>query len=209
MHPYLARLKIKPAVAAFFEPSYTTNETGDLLFPYGEDTEHFGFAFHRIPVVNHFWLAGNLRFPQVRAVIVCSSAMEAISWLNNNYSSFISLDNLLFLAVGARLCPGHIHFINRHLQGKTFSLLFGRDLLEHIADLKMAAGIRGVPVAIYCSDGKVQVVFRSVVYEFREAEFSLPAFERITKFRFKIPALKPKGFDSFFDQLKANANLTL
>jgi hypothetical protein len=154
-------------------------------------------------------MGGNLQFPQVRQAMVCSSAMEAISWLNNNYSSFGSLDNLLFLAVGARVSDTHIRFMVKYLAGKTFGLLFGNELLGHIACLKVAAGIRQVPVAIYCRKEIVQVVFRSVIFKFQQAEFSLPAFERSAKFRFKIPAYKPKGFASFFDQLKANANLIL
>lgn len=208
MHPYLTRLKVKPAVQRFFEPYYFSHESGDLLFPYGDAVEHFGLAFHKVPVSDALWFGGNLQFSQVRQVMICSSAMEAISWLNNNYSSFGSLDNLLFVATGVSVCSEHIRFMNEHLQGKTFALLFGRDLLGHVADLKIAAGIRKVPVAIYFNSGEqLRVTFRSQVYNFDQAEFSLAAFERVTKFRFKIPAYMPKGFDSFFDQLKANANL--
>lgn len=58
MHPYLARLKIKPAVAAFFESYYSTNEAGDLLFSYGKSTEHFGLAFTGCLFPANFgWLA--------------------------------------------------------------------------------------------------------------------------------------------------------
>jgi hypothetical protein len=208
MHPYLIRLKVKAAVQSFFEPSYQLHESGDLLFPYGGTIEHFGLAFHKVPFTDTLWFGGNEQFAQVRQVMICSSAMEAISWLNNNYSSFASLDNLLFVATGARVCSAHIRFFSERLKGKTFGLLFGRDLLGRIADLKIAAGIRKVPVAVHLGDQEtLRVTFRSVVYEFGQAEFSLPTFERVAKFRFKIPAYKPKGFDSFFDQLKANANL--
>lgn len=152
-------------------------------------------------------MGGNSQFAQVRVVMVCSSAMEAISWLNNNYSSFHSLDNLLFLATGARLHDARTRLLLKHLYGRSFGLLFGMDLLGGIADLKVAAGIRREPVAVFSRDERVQVVFRSAVYDFDEAEFSLPAFEKASKFRFKVPAYKPKGYNSFFEQLKANPNL--
>ena len=58
MHPYLTRLGVLPEVQALFEDSYHTAGHGDLIFDYGDAVEHYGMAFHKIPVSNHCWLAG-------------------------------------------------------------------------------------------------------------------------------------------------------
>jgi len=209
MHPFLSRLRVKPEVQKFFKPHYTLDKLGNLVFPYGDLLEHFGFAFHRVPVSEYLWIAGNTNYSQVRQVIICSSAMEAISWLNKNYYSFPNTDNLLFLATGAGVQTGHISWIKAHLHRKNFCMVFGSDLLGRIADLKMATGIRSWPVEIYHENHKITVSFRSWTFLFDHEKFSLNAFEKAAGYRFHIPAHKPKGFDSFFDELKANAGFTL
>ncbi|MDB5141215.1 MAG: hypothetical protein JWR12_3131, partial [Mucilaginibacter sp.] len=99
--------------------------------------------------------------------------------------------------------------LSQNLTGKTFALVFARDVLGRVADLKIAAGLRRMPVAVYFErEEMLRVVFRSTSYLFRQADFSLNAFERAAGYRFNIPARKPRGFNSFFDQLNANAGFT-
>lgn len=208
MHPYLIRLGVSPEVQAYFFPFYNTDETGNLLFVYGDGFEHFGFAFHRVPLSENFWVAGNTNFSQVRQVIICSSAMAAISWLNKNYYSLSNSENRLFLSTGAGVQLAHIRWINLHLRDRDFCLVFGRDILGRIADLKLAAGIRGWPLEIYFNNDKIIVAFRSRTFSFSQETFSLNAFEKAAGYRFHIPTPKPKGHDDFFEELKANARLT-
>ncbi|BAU55644.1 hypothetical protein [Mucilaginibacter gotjawali] len=205
MHPFLTRLGIEPEVQAFFEPFYRADELRNLLFDYGDGVEHFGFAFHKVPFSQNFWMAGNRNFRQVRQVVICASAMEAVSWLKNKQAAFPFFDGLLFLSAGVYPLPVHYRWIADHLSVKEFRLVFGRDLTGRVADLKLAAGIRQWPVEIYHHDDKIVVSFRSEVFFFSQETFSLNAFEKAAKYRFGIPADKPKGFDSYFDQLKANA----
>jgi hypothetical protein len=209
MHPHLCRLKVKPEVQEFFCEYYTEDISGNLIFHYGELTEHFGFAFHRIPVSEKLWIAGNYNFSLIRQVVICSSAMEAISWLNKNYYSFPAVDNLLFLSAGAGVDTRHIRWINQNLAGKEFILVFGRDVLGRIADVKLAAGIRGWPVKLYNENDDIIVSFRSQTFSFSQEIFSLNAFEKAAKYRFNIPAHKPINFNCFLDQLQDNAGLTL
>ncbi len=208
MHPYFSRLQVRPEVQEFFKPNYTVDRLGNLVFPYGEPFEHFGFAFHKVPASEHLWIAGNTNYSQVRQVIICSSAMEAISWLNKNYHSFPITDNLLFLATGAGVQTKHILWIKVHLPGKEFYMVFGRDMLGRIADVKTAAGLRGWPLEIYHEGDNIVVSFRSRIFVFNQEKFSLNSFEKAAGYRFHITAYKPKGFDSFFDELKANAGFT-
>lgn len=208
MHPYLTRLAIRPEVQGYFRPFYACDEVGNLLFSYGNEFEHFGFAFHKVPLTETCWLAGNLNFAQVRFVIICGPAMDAVSWLNKKFNYYSSLDNLLFLSTGAAVQDAQVRWIREHLRNKEFLLVFGNDLLGRIADLKIAAGIRNLQVAVYLSGEEVLVSFRSRTFSFRQDAFSLNAFEKVAKYRFGMATEKPKNHTCFFDELKAHAQLT-
>jgi len=210
MHAYFTRLGIRPEVQDFFRPFYRVDAIGNLWFTYGDETEHFGFAFHKVPVTDGFWLAGNLQFSQVRLVILSASALDAVSWLNKKTAAFPQTGNLLFVALGAGVCKAQMLWIRTHLAGKQFRLLFGRDVLGRMTDLKLAAAIRGWPLSVYLGDGEqVVVCFRQRHFSFSQEQFSLAAFEKDAGVRFGIAADKPKVHNSFFDELKAEAWLLI
>jgi hypothetical protein len=210
MHPYFTRLGIRPEVQHFFRPFYRVDAIGNLLFAYGEETEHFGFAFHKVPVTDGFWLAGNLQFSQVRLVILSASALDAVSWLNKKLPAFPLTENLLFLALGAGVTDAQVLWIRAHLEGKAFRLLFGRELLGRMADVKLAAAIKGWPLSVYLGEGEQVVVsFRQHHFTFSQEQFSLAAFEKAAGVRFGAATDKPKVYNSFFDELKAEARLLI
>jgi len=205
MHPFLSRLGVEPVIQEFFEPFYRADEFGNLLFDYGDGMEHFGFAFHKVPLSRNFWMAGNRNFSQVRQVVICASAMEAVSWLKNKQAALSLWESLLFLSGGVRLLPAHSLWLTTHLQAKEFRLVFGRDLLGRMAELKLAAAIRNWPLEIYDGGDCILVSFRSRTFCFSQEKFSLNAFEKVANCRLGIRCDKPKGYDSFFDLIKANA----
>ena len=208
MHPYLTRLGIRPEVQKFFRPFFTADALGNLVFPFGGANEHFGFAFHKLPVTDGFWLAGNLHIPQVRLVVLSASALDAVSWLNKKGAAFPQTDNLMFVAFGAGVNDLQLLWIRKQLAGKQFRLLFGRDVLGRMADLKLAAAIKGWPLSLYMGESEqVTVSFRSKVFSFRQEQFSLAVFEKAAGVRFGVAADKPKLYNSFFDELKAEAGL--
>jgi hypothetical protein len=210
MHAYFTRLGIRPEVQRFFRPFHGVDETANLLFVYGEEAEHFGFAFHKVPVTDGFWLAGNLHFSQVRLVILSASALDAVSWLNKKGATFPQTENLLFVSLGAGVSDVQLLWMRKHLAGKQFRLLFGRDLLGRMADLKMAAAIKGWPVSVYLGAGEqVVVCFRQHHFFFRQENFSLAAFEKAAGIRFGVATDKPKVHNSFFDELLAEAGLLI
>ncbi len=210
MHPYLTRLCIRPEVQRFFRPFYSTDDLGNLVFAYGGEAEHFGFAFHKVPVTHTFWLAGNLQFSQVRLVILSASALDAVSWLNKKLPAFPLTENLLFLALGAGVTDAQVLWIRAHLEGKAFRLLFGRDVLGRMADVKLAAAIKGWPLSVYLGEGEQVVVsFRQHDFSFSQEQFSLAAFEKAAGVRFGAATDKPKVYNSFFEELKAEAGLLI
>ena len=210
MHAYFTRLGITQEVQRFFRPFYRSDDLGNLVFGYGEALEHFGFAFHRVPVTDGFWLAGNLQFSQVRLVILSASALDAVSWLNKKGAAFPQTENLLFVSMGAGVSDAQLLWIRKHLAGKQFRLLFGRDLLGRMADLKLSAAIKGWPLSVYLGAGEqVVVYFRQHHFSFRQENFSLAAFEKAARIRFGVATDKPKVHNSFFDELKAEAGLMI
>lgn len=210
MHAYLTRLGVRSEVQRFFRPFYTSDTLGNLVFTYGGDAEHFGFAFHRVPVTDTIWLAGNLQFSQVRMVILSASALDAVSWLNKKLPAFPQTENLLFLALGAGVSDAQLLWIRAHLECKAFRLLFGRDVLGRIADLKLAAAIKGWPLSVYLSEGEQMAVsFRSRIFSFSQENFSLAVFERVAGVRFGVATDKPKVHNTYFDELKAEAGLLI
>ncbi len=192
MHPYLTRLGVPPVVQDFFEPYYTTDNNGNLVFSYGEQAEHFGFAFHRVPAQG-LWSAGNANSAMIRQVFYCDSAMEAISFLSLNYSFFNGTDQLLFLAGGASV---------RLLNSKAYSLVFGKDILGRVRDLKIAAAIRRLAITIKLADQLVHIRFREKDFVLPQETFSLNAFGKLSGYHFGVRVCKPKKNDCWLDQLK-------
>jgi hypothetical protein len=208
MHPYLTRMGVSEMVQQFFAPFFTSDEAGNLCFWYGKVYEHFGFGFHRVPVSADLWLAGNLNFSQVRLVIISGSALDGVSWLNKKGIYLSHTENLLFISTGAGLQTEHIRWINEHLDGKAFCLTYGKDLLGRLASVKMAAGLRRLPMEVYAEGtDEVSVSFRSRNFSFSQDNFSLHAFEKAAGFRFGIRCDQPKDHLTFFDGLKADAFL--
>jgi len=210
MHAYLTRLGIRPEVQRFFRPFYCSDDLGNLVFDYGEGMEHFGFAFHRVPVTDGFWLAGNLQLSQVRLVILSATALDAVSWLNKKAAAFPQTENLLFVSLGAGVSDAQLLWIRSNLAGKQFRLLFGRDVLGRMADVKLAATIKSWPLSVYLGAGEQVVVsFRQYHFSFIQEQFSLAAFERAAGVRFGTATDKPKVYNTFFDELKAEAGLLI
>jgi len=205
MHPYLTRLGVRAEVQEFFASFYQADTNGNLVFDYGGETEAYGFAFHRVPVSGGLWVAGQENSRLAGQVFICSSAMEALSFLAFRYTAYPDTSGLLFISIGPGLNDSHLQPVCSSLPEKKCTLLFGNDFVGKVTDLKIAAGIRKVPVAVYEQDGICTVNFRNRNYSFHTDAFSLNAFEKQAGYRFNIRTLKPKGFNTFFDQLKARA----
>jgi hypothetical protein len=205
MHPYLTKLGIRPAVQDFFAPYIRSNHAGDLLFDYGDEAEHFGFAFHRVPVSANFWMAGCSGLNLVSRVVICSSAMEAIAWFHFNGYAFSRPDNLLFLATGVQPNTEQFKSIHRMVPAMDYLLVFGNDLLSRIAELKVAAHLRKLPIAITLNGDILTINCRFKTYVIAANDFSLNCFEKHAGYRFKVKTSKPRDHDTYLQQLQAAA----
>jgi len=205
MHPYLTRLGVRPEVQEFFAPFYSGDAQGNLVFDYRDAAEHFGFAFHRIPVSDNCWQAGNLDFNIVSKVFICSSAMEAIAFYHYKYAVYPHRDRLLFLSVGTRPNASQVWWITEKLAGKDFTLVFGNSLLDKVGELATAAALLKMPLDISVAGNQVTIHFRLKEYVMPIAVFSLSAFEKRSGYRFPIRSARVKHADSYFSLLKSFA----
>ncbi|WP_184549852.1 hypothetical protein [Mucilaginibacter sp. FT3.2] len=205
MHPYLSRLGVPIEVQSFFRPFHHPDPRGNLIFSYGDAVEHFGFAFHKIPNPDEFWMAGNLNRHMISDVFIAGSAMECIAFLSLHPTWLTKEDHILFLSMGTLPKNSQLEWICRNLGNKTYHLLFGRDLLGRGCDLKVAAALRGWPIEIAVMDEVVQVVFRHAIYTFQTNRFSLHAFEKAAGYRFAMRTHKSNKADTYLSQVLATA----
>ncbi len=199
MNAYLARLGIRSDIQDWVKDYCHTDERGHLCFAYGDDTEVYGLAFHRVPLTDSCWTVGPENPVLVRQVIICSSAMEAISWLNCHIAS-VNLDHSFFVATGSRFSPEKFKTLPR---GR-YVLVFDNDLLGRICDLKVAAVLAGQPLEVMVTVDTVHINFRFQRFSFPAETFSLNAFQRASGYRFPVKIAKPARYSSWLNQLLNN-----
>lgn len=209
MHPYLERLGIRPEVQEFFAPFYYSDNAGNSCFSYSHDFEHYGLGFHKVPVDAGYWLAGNLYLAQVSQLVICSSAMEAVSWLNANSHRAADSFSLLFFSAGALVSVEQLSWLRKHFSRKRIIIVLGNDLLGRLSAVKLTAALRGQKLQVcYLAEEKVQILFRGRTFLFSPENLSLNALEKLSGFRFRVVISTPKNYNSFFEQLKAAAGLS-
>ncbi|WP_295668133.1 hypothetical protein [uncultured Mucilaginibacter sp.] len=196
MDPELTALGVPEAVQAFFD-------VPELMFNYGGHFEHFGTGFHRVPTTPNLWLAGK---ELAREVIITSTAMEAIAYLSVNLHRYSDLDTLSFIALGNLPHYGQLQWIKSHYPKRKFTLVFGKDLLGRLADIRVAAGLKNQAVRLLRTDLQIQIMCNDEVYRFDPEVLSLSAFEKASGLRTGFRTSKPKEFDTYLEQLKYHAN---
>ncbi len=193
-NPYLERLGIHPNVRSFFSP-YLSEACGTVKFNYGNSVEHAGEGFHRIPVTEETWAAGEIA--TAGHVVICGSAMDAISWLHFHHYLYAD-QNLFFASLGTSPTKIQTEMLLR--PGKQYHLVFSNDPLGAICDLKVASFIRKKPLKIIAGDRHYTVTFKSANYPL--PHLSLNALEKAARFHFNTPVSKPKKYNTYFEQLK-------
>ena len=164
---------IRPEVQDFFAPYHD-----QFIFNYGDDFEHFGPGFHRVPVTGGRWVAG---VPQLATdIFICGSAMDAIAF--NSVA-----DNYAFIAVGSRPVRQQFEDLPK---GRRYHLLFPKDELGAVCDIKAASFIRKQALSIRF-DKHYHVLFRRKPYEL--SHLSLHALEKASGYRFNLRTHKPKN----------------
>lgn len=196
MHLLLAKLGVPPELQAFFD-------LRDLCFAYGDEQEVYGQGFHLVPVTSDLWMAGS--YPATE-LIITPSAMEAIAYMTLNSWRHPEGSRLSFIAVGLRPQPEQLYWISRYCLKRKITLVLPDDLCGRIADIVIAAGIRGRPVRPVWKWPGVQLMLNNQVIELTAEKLSLNAFEKSASIRTGIRTRKPVRFNTFLDQLRYDNN---
>jgi len=197
MTTFLERLDIHPDVQSFFKPFLKiTCET--LIFNQADYFEHAGKDFHRVPITESCWTAGE---PDIATdIVICGSAMDAIAWLNLNRHRYQNFDNLSFISAG--VVPFHFHAetIQKHKPKSKLHFIFSKDNLGAICDLKLASFIRNKPLKIHYQENRFKISFENKNYAFDW--LSLNALEKASRYNFRIRTHKPKNATTYYEQLR-------
>lgn len=192
MDKILTGLGIHAAVQEFFD-------SGALCFRYGDDYESFGADYHLVPTTPNLWIAGK---ELSREVVITSSAMEAFAYLSVNLHRYPDLDHLSFIAIGNLPNYAQLNWIRSHYPKQKFTLVFGNDLLGRLADIRVAAGLKNHRAKMTHMGQEIQISYRNILYTFGQDRLSLSAFEKVSGLRTGFRTAKPKGFDTYLEQLK-------
>ncbi|MEO6631335.1 MAG: hypothetical protein ABIN13_06415 [Mucilaginibacter sp.] len=189
----LTKLGISPEIQAFFNPP------ADLTFNYGDQQEHYGEGFHKVPSTQNLWVAGT---PQATHVIITYSVMEAMAFITLNRHRYPRLEQLAFIAIGNRLYARQAEWISQHFQGRKFTLVFGKDLIGHITDIRLTAGIKNVGIRIFYAGNEVMIYRGNLLHVFNMEQLSLHAFQEAFSVRPRFRTGKPVHSLTFLDHLK-------
>jgi hypothetical protein len=196
MNALLTRLGVSPEIQAFF------NASDELTFNYGDTDEHYGDCFHKVPTSQNLWVAGN---ETASDVIVTYSAMEAIAFITIHRQRYAKLEQLAFIAVGNRLHAEQVNWIRQNFRKRRFTLVFGKDLLGHITDIKLAAGLKNFDIRMFHAYQKVMIYRKDQLHIFNNELLSLHTFQQAFGLRSRIRTRKPTQSLTFLDQLKYDA----
>lgn len=192
MHDLLTKLGVSPELQAYFDLQ-------DLCFHYGDEQEIYGPGFHHVPVSKDLWMSGS--YPATE-LIISSSAMEAIAYMALNAWRHPAEGALSFIAVGLRPQPEQLCWIGKYCLKRKITLVFPNDLCGRMADIMVAAGVRGKPVRPVWNNGSVQLMMRNMTVELPAEKLSLNTFEKAASLRSGIRTRKPLRFNTYLDQLR-------
>jgi hypothetical protein len=183
----LEKLGVPKNVRLFFEPFYRLLRDGSLLLPFGDEAEHFSLAFHKVPSAVIPWTAGNGPL-----VFISHSAMECIAFLSCYSHAYPIFGKLQFIATGN-------YFNGLQVSSGKITLLFGRDILGRLTDIKVSTSLRNKSAPIFYRGDEL---FEVSGHPFTASELTLNTFETTLGLRSGIRTIKPRGFNTFLEQLK-------
>ncbi len=193
---YLEMLDVHHRVQHFFQ-THITFSGGTLSFKQGEYFEHVNRDFHRIPITESQWMAGDIKF--ATNVFISGSAIDALAWLSVHHQRYRQLDNLCFISIGAVPFKSHAEIIQKYKQ-KKLHFIFSNDPLGTICDLKFASYIRNKSLKISYNDHKFEVIFENKFYVFEQ--LSLNTLEKASGYNFLFRTHKAKNASTFYEQLR-------
>lgn len=196
MNALLTGLGVPQEVQALFNNS-------DCVFDFGDTSEHFGQGFHRVPTSQNVWTCVR---DSVTDLVITHSAMESIAFITLNRQCFPILDNIAFVAIGNYPHNLQTGWIRHNFKNRKITLVFSNCILGKLADIKVAAGLRSLPLNLKLMPAGIQVQCKGQSQTFGQQSLSLHAFEKSFGLRFGFKTAKPKHHMTYLDQLIHHAN---
>ncbi|MFD1257739.1 hypothetical protein ACFQ3S_13100 [Mucilaginibacter terrae] len=196
MNTLLTRLGIPLEIQAFF------NVAADLSFNYGDQVERYDAGFHIVPSTQNLWVAGT---PSATHLIITYSVMEEMAFITFNRHRFPRLEQLAFIATGNKLHAEQANWIRESFTGRKVILVFGKDLVGHLTDIKLTAVIKNIPIRILYKDTEIHIYRHNCLKVFDQEQVSLHAFQEAFSIRPRFRTGKPVHSLTFLDQLKHDA----
>ncbi|QTE35286.1 hypothetical protein J3L18_19310 [Mucilaginibacter gossypii] len=130
--------------------------------------------------------------------------MEAIALVTLHRHHYPRLQQTAFVAIGSRLHDGQASWIRQHFPKRKFTLVFGKDLLGHLTAIKMAAGIRNVPVRMFHTGHQVAIYNDERELITSDERLSLHAFQEAFGLRPRFRTACARLALTFLDQLQTS-----
>lgn len=181
------KLGVPKNVRLFFEPYYQVLPDGSVFFPFGDEAEHFSVRYHYVPSTVVPWMAGSGPL-----LFISFSAMEALAFLSVHYHAYPDFKRLRFVAIGNYLT-------GLGVTGSKISLLFGNDILGRLTDIKVSLLLRNKDASLFYRGDECFEIDRQ---QFEAERLTLNTFETACGVRSGIRTIKPRGFNTFLEQLK-------
>lgn len=193
MNTLLTGLGISLEIQVFF------GATTELTFSYGDQIERYGLGYHIVPSTQNLWVAG---LPNATHLVITYSVMEAMAFITLNRHRFPRLEQLAFVAIGNRLHVEQGDWIRQNYPGRKITLVFGKDMIGNITDIKLAAAIKGISLRIISKDNEIHIYRDKYLQIFTQEQISLHAFQKSFGIRPRFRTAKPIRSLTFLDQLK-------
>jgi hypothetical protein len=177
--------------------------TPDCIFDFGDSYEHFGKDFHKVPTTQNIW---HVARDAVTDVIVTHSAMEALAYVTLNRHLYRTIDGVACVAIGNYPHNLQTRWIRETFRRRKITLVFGNCILGILADIKVATGLRALPVKMHLSEGMIQIECKGTSHGFDQDTLSLHVFEKAFGIRCGIRTRKPKKYITYLDELTAHEN---
>jgi hypothetical protein len=193
MNRILTGLGLPLEVQAFF------NVSSDLSFNYGDQLECYEDGIHVVPSTQNLWLAGS---QNATHLIISYSVMEMMAFITLNRHRYPRLENLAFIAIGNRLHTEQGDWIRQSFPGRKIILVFGKDLIGHLTDIKITAAIKNIAVRVLYINTEIHLYKDKTLCVFNQEQVSLHAFQEAFSIRPRFRTAKPVHSLTFLDQLK-------
>lgn len=182
----------------------------ELVFSFGDFLETYAFGHHHMAVSIKLYIASILPVELINLVIVSYSVMECLCYLGLNHHRYPNYERIAIVATGLRPTYLNSKLIGEKFRNARFILLFGNDILDHFAEILVAAGIKGFPAAfeLYKNDF-VRVRIESKTYIIPLTGLTLREFERVSQLRIQFRTAKHTILKSYLAAAESAAQTIL